>query len=155
MKKIMMIMAVAVAALVMISCERYDDGRPQKDVRNEFNRMYPEAFDVEWEWNGTHWDVSFETGSRQNGTVHEARYDKSGNWLMTKTEMLITAVPQQIKDFLSASPDYGTAPYADNDAEFIETPSGNFYRFDLRVNGVVVEVDVNANGEVTFAKYDF
>ena len=74
---------------------------------------------------------------------------------MTKTEMLITAVPQQIKDFLSASPDYGTAPYADNDAEFIETPSGNFYRFDLRVNGVVVEVDVNANGEVTFAKYDF
>jgi hypothetical protein len=155
MKKIMMIMAVAVAALVMISCERYDDGRPQKDVRNEFNRMYPEAFDVEWEWNGTHWDVSFETGSRQNGTEHEARYDKAGNWLMTKTEMLITAVPQQIKDFLSASPDYGTAPYADNDAEFIETPTGNFYRFDLRVNGVVVEVDVNANGEVTFAKYDF
>lgn len=155
MKKIMMIMAVAVAALVMISCERYDDGRPQKDVRNEFNRMYPEAFDVEWEWNGTHWDVSFETGLRQNGTEHEARYDKAGNWLMTKTEMLIAAVPQQIKDFLSASPDYGTAPYADNDAEFIETPSGNFYRFDLRVNGVVVEVDVNANGEVTFAKYDF
>ena len=155
MKKIMMIMAVAVAALVMISCERYDDGRPQKDVRNEFNRMYPEAFDVEWEWNGTHWDVSFETGSRQNGTEHEAWYDKTGSWLRTKTEIAVSAVPQKIQDFLSADPTYGTAPYADNDAEFIETPSGNFYRFDLRVNGVVVEVDVNVNGEVTFAKYDF
>ena len=155
MKKIMMIMAVAVAALVMISCERYDDGRPEKNVRKEFDKMYPGAFDVEWEWNGTHWDVSFETGSRPDGTEHEAWYDGTGNWLGTKTEMLIAAVPQQIKDYLAADPDYATAPYADNDVEYIETPKGNFYRFDLRVNGVVVEVDVNADGEVTFAKYDF
>ena len=155
MKKIMMIMAVALAALAMISCERYEDGRPQKDVRNEFSKMYPNAFDVEWEWDGTYWDVSFETGSRPNGTEHEAWYDKTGSWLRTKTEIAVSAVPQEIQDFLSADPTYGTAPYADNDAEFIETPSGNFYRFDLRVNGVVVEVDVNVNGEVTFAKYDF
>lgn len=155
MKKIMMIMAVAVAALAMISCERYDDGRPVKDVRNEFNRMYPGAFDVEWDWNGTHWEVSFETGARPNGTEHEAWYDRDGSWLGTKIEMLITAVPQQIKDSLAADPTYGTAPYADNDVEYIETPDGNFYRFDLRVNSVVVEVDVKPNGEVTFASYDF
>ena len=111
MKKIMMIMAVALAALAMISCERYEDGRPQKDVRNEFSKMYPNAFDVEWEWDGTYWDVSFETGSRPNGTEHEAWYDKTGSWLRTKTEIAVSAVPQKIQDFLSADPTYGTAPY--------------------------------------------
>lgn len=155
MKRLIVLFAVAVAAVGLASCDKYEDGRPDKDVRNEFDKMYPDAFDIEWEWEGTYWDVSFETGSRPNGTEHEAWYDKSGNWLRTTTEMLITDVPQQIKDILAADPTYGTAPYADIDADFIETPSGNFYRFDLRVNGVVVEVDVNVNGEVTLAKYDF
>lgn len=155
MKRMMIILAVSFAALAMISCEKYEDGRPQKDVRNEFSKMYPDAFDVEWDWEGTYWDVSFRTGSRPNGTEHEAWYDKTGNWIRTKTEIMLSSVPQQIRDFLAADSDYGTAPFADNDAEYIETPSGNFYRFDLRLNGVVVEVDVNVNGEVTFAKYDF
>lgn len=155
MKRLIVLFVAVIATLGFVSCDKYEDGRPDKSVRNEFSKMYPDAFDVEWEWEGTHWDVSFETGTRPNGIEHEAWYDDTGNWIRTKTEMLITAVPQQIKDFLAADPTYGTAPYADNDAEFIETPSGNFYRFDLRVNGVVVEVDVNVNGEVTFAKYDF
>ena len=155
MKRMMIILAVSFAALAMISCEKYEDGRPQKDVRNEFSKMYPDAFDVEWDWEGTYWDVSFRTGSRPNVTEHEAWYGKTGNWIRTKTEIMLSSVPQQIRDFLAADSDYGTAPFADNDAEYIETPSGNFYRFDLRLNGVVVEVDVNVNGEVTFAKYDF
>ena len=155
MKRMMIILAVSFAALAMISCEKYEDGRPQKDVRNEFSKMYPDAFDVEWDWEGTYWDVSFRTGSRPNVTEHEAWYGKTGNWIRTKTEIMLSSVPQQIRDFLAADSYYGTAPFADNDAEYIETPSGNFYRFDLRLNGVVVEVDVNVNGEVTFAKYDF
>ena len=113
----------------------------EKDVRNEFSKMYPDAFDVEWDWEGTYWDVSFRTGSRPNVTEHEAWYGKTGNWIRTKTEIMLSSVPQQIRDFLAADSDYGTAPFADNDAEYIETPSGNFYRFDLRLNGVVVEVD--------------
>lgn len=155
MKKIMIVAAVAVAALMMVSCDKYEDGRPSKDVRNEFSRMYPDAFDVEWEWNGTYWDVSFETGKRPNGTEHEAWYDKDGNWLRTVTEMLVSAVPQQIKDFLAADPTYGQGSIADPEAEYIETPEGNFYRFDVSLAGNRVEVDVNVNGEVTFAKYDF
>jgi len=155
MKKIMMILTIAVATCAAISCDKYDDGRPAKDVRSEFNRMYPDAFDVEWDWEGTCWEVSFETGTRQNPVDHEAWYEKSGDWIRTETDVLLTDVPQQIKDFLAADPDYGTAPFADVDAEYVETQSGNFYRFDLKLNGTVVEVDVNANGEVSFVRYDF
>ena len=37
---------MAAAALTLLSCEKYDDGKPQKNVRSEFNRMYPGARDV-------------------------------------------------------------------------------------------------------------
>lgn len=155
MKKMIIAAAAFIAAIAFVSCDRYEDGRPSKDVRSEFARMYPDAFDVEWEWDGMNWDVSFETGKRPNGTEKEAWYDADGNWLRTTTDMMLSAVPQNIKDYLAADPVYGTSPIADNEVEFIETPSGNFCRFELSVEGRRVEVDVNVNGEVTFAKYDF
>ena len=155
MKKMIIAAAAFIAAIAFVSCDRYEDGRPSKDVRSEFARMYPDAFDVEWEWDGMNWDVSFETGKRPNGTEKEAWYDADGNWLRTTTDMMLSAVPQNIKDYLAADPVYGTSPIADNEVEFIETPSGNFSRFELSVEGRRVEVDVNVNGKVTFAKYDF
>lgn len=155
MKRLIVLIVAASAALMLISCDRYDDGRPEKNVRSEFSKMYPDAFDVEWEWERTYWEVSFEMGTRPDGTEYEAWYDADGNWLRTKKEVLLSAVPQEVKSALAADPEYGTAPFADDDAEYVETPSGSFYCFDLYVNGVVVEVNVNLNGEVTFAKYDF
>lgn len=155
MRKMIIAAAALLAAMAFVSCDKYEDGRPSKDVRSEFARMYPDAFDVEWEWDGMNWDVSFETGKRPNGTEKEAWFDKAGNWLRTDTDMMLSAVPQNIKDYLAADPTYGTAQIADNEVDFIETPSGSFYRFELSVEGRRVEVDVNVNGEVTFAKYDF
>ena len=70
MKKIMIL--AAVLAATMISCDKYEDGRPSKDVISQFDRMYPEAFDVEWGREGTYWEVSFETGARPNGIEHES-----------------------------------------------------------------------------------
>ena len=65
------------------------------------------------------------------------------------------ALKEEIKDYLTADPKYGHGNYTDNDAEYIQSPSGNFYRFELRVDGVDVKVDVSPDGTVTFAKYDF
>ncbi len=148
-----MILVAIAAAVAMTSCEQYEGGRPQQDVKKEFNRMYPDAFDVEWDWEGTHWDVSFETGSRPNGIEHEASYSTDGTWMYTKTEMHLTAVPQQIKDYLAADPTYGTMAFADNDADYFQTPSGNFYRFSLRDIPRETEVDVTESGEITLADY--
>lgn len=48
---------ITIAAALMLlaaagACEKYEDGRPSKDVRTEFARMYPDAWDVEWEPQG-------------------------------------------------------------------------------------------------------
>ncbi len=150
MKKIFVILAAATALLVMGSCEKYEDGRPPKNAISTFESMYPDAFDVEWEYEGSYWEVGFETGSRPNGTEHEARFDLDGNWIWTKTEIFMQNVPQNIKDIFAAS-EYGNMLLADHEADHFQTSAGEFYRFDIRMEGRETEVDVYPDGRVTLA----
>ena len=155
MKRIFTILTIALTVTAAMSCEKYEDGKPSKDVRAEFSKMYPDAWDVEWERYGGDWVVSFETGRRPDGTDHKAFYDKNGNWIQTITDVLLSDVPQNIKNYLQES-EYGQAQFEDNDAEFFETQDdGDFYRFDLMMGGRDIEVDVNADGEVTPAQYGY
>lgn len=144
---------IAAASLLSMSCDIYEDGTPAKSVRSEFRSMYPEAKDVEWEREGKNWSVSFEIGKRPNVIEYEALYDTSGNWIMTENDVLLMDVPQSIKDFVAASAEYGSLPYADSDAEYYQTPAGDFYRLELNNNGREIEVDVTTDGKITLAKY--
>lgn len=156
MKRFLAISAMAVALFVAQSCDKYEDGKPPKEVRAEFDRMYPNAWDVEWERTGSvYWVVSFETGSRPDGTDRKAWYDEKGVWIQTVTDVLLSDVPQDIKNYLQES-EYGGAAFEDNDAEYFETQSqDDFYRFDLVMGGREIEVDVNSNGNVTPAQYGY
>lgn len=150
----MMIISAVMLLGAVVSCEKYEDGKPVKDVRAEFAKMYPDAWDVEWEYEGTCWEVSFETGKRPNGIDHTALYGTDGTWISTSTDILLSAVPEDIRNYLATS-EFGSARIIDNDAEYIETPSGNFYRFDMSAGGERIEVDVNENGDVSLAVYGF
>lgn len=145
---------VIATSIVLMACDKYDDGIPSKSIRNEFKAMYPDAKDVEWEREGTYWSVSFETGTYPARVDHEALFDASGNWIMTETEILVRDLPQSVKDALAASAEYGKMPYRDNDAEKYDTPSGVFYRIELSNAGAEVKVDVTADGKVSPAGYD-
>ena len=63
---------VIATSIVLMACDKYDDGIPSKSIRNEFKAMYPDAKDVEWEREGTYWSVSFETGTYPARVDHEA-----------------------------------------------------------------------------------
>lgn len=154
MKKFITILAVTAAAILISSCDKYDDGRPSKDVRHEFIRMYPDAWGIEWEYDGFYWEVDFHTGARPNGVEHTAWYDKDANWIRTVTEVPLASVPQKIKDYLSAS-EYGSSQYEDYYVDLFETPAGRFYRFDIYIDGREVEVDVTEDGKVTLASYGY
>lgn len=154
MKKIMIVLA-AVAAMVLISaCDKYEDRRPSKDIINEFDRLYPDAWDIVWDYEGTYWEVYFETGPRPNGVEHMAVFDLSANWVSTKTELPLNSVPQKIKDYLAESP-YGDLQYEDYFVDYYETPTGNFYRFDVHLNGDNAEIDVTEDGKVSVAGYGY
>ena len=86
---------------------------------------------------------------------YKAWYDDKGVWIQTVTEVLLSDVPQNIKNYLQES-QYGGATFEDNDAEYYQTQSqDDFYRFDLLIGGREIEVDVNTNGTVTQAQYGY
>lgn len=146
-----MIFAVAaLTALTLLSCEKYDDGKPAKSVRSEFARMYPDAKDVEWEAEAGYWKVSFETGKAPAVKEHEAWYDASGNWIRTETDIVASALPQSVKDALAAS-EYASAVLSGSDIEYVETPEGNYYEIEVRFGGAEIALKVTEDGEVSLA----
>ncbi len=149
----MMILTIA-SSLVVMACDMYDDGVPSKTLRNEFRANYPEARDVEWDREGLNWSVSYEIGQYPNVVEYETLYDKNGKWLMTKKELRMSDVPENIKSALAAS-EYGTHYLDDNEVEYYQTAKGNFYRFDLEKDGRDVDVDITEDGKVTLARRDW
>ena len=146
----LLLAVIMIASFVSMSCEIYDDGIPPKSVRSEFRSMYSGVRDVEWDREGPNWSVSYEI----NRVEYESLYGPDGKWIMTEQDMSYASVPQQIKDYLSASPEYGALRLDDNTVEYYKTPSGNFYRFELDNNGRDIEVDVTEDGVVSLARRD-
>ena len=146
----LLLAVIMVASLVSMSFDIYDDGIPPKSVRSEFRNMYSGVKDVEWDREGQNWSVSYEI----DRVEYESLYGPDGKWIMTEQDMSYAYVPQQIKDYLSASPEYGALRLDDNTVEYYKTPSGNFYRFELDNNGRDVEIDVTESGVVSLARRD-
>ncbi len=168
MKKIFAIMAAAAALFSFASCDMIEDGfmdndnspatkvAPSKAAENGFENQVPEGtdvWDVEWDFEGTYWEVEFKTGTRPFGKEYTMYFDLEGNWLATKTEVLIKDVPQYIVDAFKAS-EYGTTRLDDEEADYYETPGGKFYRFEIEIKGRDAEIDVDLDGNVKFAGYD-
>ena len=144
----------AVIALAIASCERGDDSKPPQSVLAEFDKMFPDASDIQWEWNDHYWIASFRIVNTSGSKAHTAWYTQNGDWIRTETNVPIASIPQIIIKYLITSPDYMTASFVDENVCHIQTPSGDFYRFNMVRNGQRIVVDVNINGLVTFVRYD-
>ncbi len=168
MKSIFAMMAAAASLFALASCDMIDDGfmddmgnpatktAPSKAAENGFENQIPngaDVWDVEWDFEGTYWEVEFKTGTRPFGKEYTMYFDLDGNWLATKTEVLLKDVPQNIIDAFKAS-EYGTARMDDNEVDYIETTTRKFYRFEIEVKGRDAEIDVDLDGGVTLARYD-
>jgi hypothetical protein len=154
MKRIILTVILAVSAMTLFSCEKFEDGMPVKSVREAFAEMYPDARDVEWDMELTGWKVSFETGTPPDVKESEAWYDRNGNWLRTETDLLASALPQVVKDALAAS-EYASAVLDASDVEFVETPDGNFYQLEVILKGLEVKLKVSEDGKISLAGLDF
>ena len=150
MKQLYLLITVAASMFAALSCDQYEDGKPSDNVLSRFEKMYPNAYDIEWELEGIYWEVSFDTGSYPNVKEHTAWFKADGTWLRTETELHVSAVPDAIKQYLQAS-EYGSALLQDTEIDYVQTPEGNFYQFELLYNGVVIKVNVTPDGNVSVA----
>ena len=153
MKKFALLMAIAASVFAVTSCDEYEDGRPSSSVLDRFENMYPGAWDVEWEREGVYWEVSFDTGTPPNEIDHTAWFRSDGTWVRTETDLHISAVPASIKEFLQKS-QYASALLEDSEIDYIQTPDGNFYQFELVYNGARVKINVTEDGKVSLAGLD-
>ena len=166
MKRLMNIAAVAgalAAVAVLLSCETLDYTN-KYDARQKARGFIPEkvtsgmpedrtqvpdgARDVEWEQEGSFWKLSYEVGAGVNKVEYEVWFDSDGNWVKSQNEIRFADVPKYIKEYLDADPVCSKATF-ERDADYIERPSGVSYRFDGRVNGSDIDVEVTGDGTVT------
>ena len=150
MKRFVFLTAILLSVSAVMSCDTYEDGEPVADVLNVFEKMYPGARDVEWEREGPYWEVSFETGSYPDEVDHSAWFTTDGAWVRTETDIFITAVPESIMKAIQES-EYASAMLEDTDVDYIQTPEGNYYQFDLIYQGSRIEVNVTEDGQVSRA----
>lgn len=152
MKKIIIALAILAASMTALSCDRYDDGRPPKVVREHFADMFPKAKDVEWEVEMGYWKVSFETGTGVSRVDSEAWYDETGEWVRTETDRFLSSLPEEIKAIISSS-EYASAMI--DDVKYVQTPSEEYYQFELTVAGASIYLDVYSDGRIIPSKFEW
>lgn len=139
----------------------YQDYLPQTPsgtVESWLKEKYPDAriIDVDNEDGGT--EVEFISGNMK----HEAFFDRSQNWVYTKTEYRfrnideVTDIPSQVLAALKATPEYLEAGWVE-DAEKYETEkAGTFYCFELENRfDDDVKVYIGSDGTVLQGRPDF
>ncbi|GAL83652.1 hypothetical protein MYP_879 [Sporocytophaga myxococcoides] len=91
---------IIIASFTLISFAKTAFGQdiPQSQVPsviiNNFQQTFPKANDVEWELDGEHYKVDFETGLL--GTDHDVWYDKTGKLTRHKEEISKSDLPQKV-----------------------------------------------------------
>ena len=155
MKRILSVFVLlAIPAISLISCEKYEDGRPAKSVRAVFSEMYPGAREVEWESDLSYWNVSFELGTPPAVKDCDAWYDVNAKWIRTETEISSRELPQSVKDAIAVS-EYAGAVLDADDVKFVETPDGAFYQLEVQYKGLEIRLDITEEGNISLAGMDF
>ncbi len=120
----------------------YIPARPSDSVRRFIEGNYPRARIVEID--SEHGMT--EVGILDSKTFRRLLFDTSGNWLYTKTGVRYGELPAAVRQAFDAS---AYARYRIDDIDHYDTPTGEYYRFELESAGEDVKVAVTPAGELT------
>lgn len=123
----------------------------QKDVPsaivNQFKKAYPNARDVEWEKKGDLYEVEFETGIDKD---HEIYYNKSGEIVRHKEELMPAELPDAVKNTIAKS----FADYHMDDIDKISADGKVVYVVELKSTSNKWEVTFSEKGDILRRKPD-
>lgn len=91
----------------------------------------------------------YEDGMTEIEIYHDSRekdvlFDRSGNWTRTSWEVRTDMLPEAVKATIASE----YAGYRADDAEYAETPSGDFYVIELEGGGRDMTVSIGADGSL-------
>lgn len=165
MKRIFIMAVLTAIVIPLLSCNKYDGYALSEAVRQNSKIMPPKsvsdvmpqeklqipdnARDVEWEKEGSLWVLSYDLGIGAGKKEVDVYFAAGGTWIKTRTDMQMNDVPKYIKNYVTSSDEYAGAKFYDSDAEYIETPEGNSYVFEITIGMRELDIKVTEDGAIT------
>lgn len=121
--------------------EDFIPSRPSSAVEAYLKENYPAAriLDIDQEKGMTEVELL-------DGTVYrELLFDNAGAWTQTKTELHVAELPDAVMTAIKSSP---YAAYTIDEADFIQTPAGEWYLVELESGKQEVELRIDETGKI-------
>lgn len=93
-------------------------------ILNQFNKSFPVASDIDWEMEGTLYNVEFETDYNVD---NEIWFNKKGEIVKYKSDFAIDKLPKKVKETLKKN----FSEYNIDDLEQISEPGKIVYKMEL------------------------
>ncbi len=126
----------------LIACDNDNYTFPVNDTILEFiNKEYKGATirETDYSDNGL-----FEVEIRHDSKIKDVYFDYNDNWVYTTWDVKLISLPSAVKKAVEkAYPGYRI-----DDADFIEQPSGEFYKLEIEKGGIEKTVYAMPNGNI-------
>ncbi len=148
MKKYFAIITLALAAVVLCSCDRDDDFREHRidKVTKEATTDYV----MQAYANARILEIEREHGMIKAEIVHnniakDVYFNENIEWLFTEWDVRVSDLPQGVRDSI-AQTEY--ASYRIDDADFIQKPDSEYYVVELEKGNHEVRLSITAAGVI-------
>lgn len=111
------------------------------EVESFIKEKYPQSRIIEIEYENRRIEVDIVHDQKGKEVV----FDENNQWLYTSWDIRIASLPQVVANILN---DSKYAGYHIDDANFVETPQGNYYLLELEKANSEINVKVAENGVV-------
>ncbi len=139
MKKLLPILLISLAALW--ACDEKENIALNNTITEFIEQKYAGAriLYAEQEFNG---DIEVEI--IHNNIRKEVKFNRKNKWINTIWDISINHLPDAVKESIGNN----YPEYLIDDADYIESPSGNFYKVEIEKGEWDKTVFVTANGEI-------
>ncbi len=135
------ILCAALVAVAVVSCTP-NEINTNKNVQQVFDSMFPDAKDLEWDYEGMYHVADF----RLDLQDVNAWFNQEADWIMTEYDMKYSSLPQAVKNAFEASE---WANWRDKDVEKIERPGLSLlYIIEAEMGESDIELRFGADGEL-------
>lgn len=140
---ILIMLTLAVLTLPFLSCDDdFVSETVSKDIKAFIENKYPGAQVIKIERED---NKNIEADIIHDKLSKEVVFDLKNNWLHTSWDVRISELPQAVSDIVN---DPAYAGYHIDDADFVETPNGNYYLLELEKGNSERNVRVDETGKV-------
>ena len=132
---------LGLVGFTFLSCSDDDDDHvmlTDEAVVQTFLQMYPGVLVTEWELDLGLYKADF----LKDGKPAEAWFKPDGTWVKTETDLLLSELPQAVKDYIGEH----YVAYRVDDVEWVETPDGSYYLLELDAKGADVYLQILPDG---------